>query len=1352
VTVVFFIALVCSAVLGLLAIWLIVRARTGAAKPPAPPSAAAAGPSWLERTLDALDYLRTRREWRYGQPWVLLLGDEGSGKSSLLASLEARQLKAHEPRDAQLLASGTSWTLCNRGVLIDPQGRFPSAAVSSKPGEQWRATLDEIVALRPERALDGVVLVVSAATLLHPSQEVRTASAESAYRQLCVLQDEIEFALPVYVVISQADQIEGFSAFWSIQPPELTRQMFGWSAAALDASQAPSDWADAAFDSIGDALRILQLRTLIEHEQIDQTDPFFLFPVRVEALRAACSDWLGIAFRSSAWRAGFLCRGVWLAGSSSAQGAQASGMRTDVQFVDELIEQKVLAETHLAYPTRSAVLSRNSLIRYLQIGAVAALALLALGLAISSWRVQHQVERLTAALEVIRSAPVAAPGGQCASRQQVMPLLAAVRDLQTGSFYAAIPASWLDRRLRERSADEIATHVFDTVIMPGIACQLGARANRLMLQGDRLPKAPVSDSQSYTRFRTALFAQVRGALALENALARYRRIAGTGPANDSSDAAHDFAALAAYAYEVPVHEVVQLEGGDQAQFFASILERVHVSAAVALPDQMQSVLAGQIGRTAEALRVQLRFDVQTGETLLAQLEHNQEPVLKRARYLVWWLDWVRSSWLGNSSQLDPCLTIAADLQPETDQLSHIGQDYEPLKDLPQQFDRQQCSDPAHKALQAMQLAPYGALFTPAAGTAGQAGVLQMNPALAAEQQGLDAVLSLNFMQIEPSQGFSCVAGASAWKLPLLDQVGAYVQQYQGLSQHFGLPPLRTDSHSQPLYNRVALSQLEKVMNSTLTDAQQSDPGTAQQAPAVGNVSTLDQQLSQQSSDLQRTQAQLIAIQQMYAQLGLSASRLNYVSCLRGFASEKLGQVQSLANQSLLYDPLSAGDDNSFFNLGTTAVTVDYLSRQAARAQVLTGYAAPFTAVLLNTVGNNDAQLSNYQSAPYWSNTIAEMNHHLQFKGQNDQVSYLESMFLTQFPGVSVDNCAAQLKSYQSAASGNDMFSILRGNLERGIERRCVGGAQVSSADAWKPWLDRFNTELAGRFPFGPTSAPDVAPATVQAFFADYTAQAAKLKAWLPQLPADQAAGVKAFAAQLDAANSYFTATLGAGAVPPPVHLNLTFRADAPSSPGSAQILSWLMQSGAQTAGYPNLADALDWPAGQPLTLALTWADRSLYTPVGSARQPDLRVNGLSASFSATGNWALLRLIAAHRQRSLAPSGAGAASTLLLEFDVPVIGPITSGGPVLPLPPGMPTAASGATASTAAGAASAATASTAKGTSAKSEKANANTFSSTLHAGVTPAFLAVQLKGANPANGAPVPLSLPANFPYAAPNL
>jgi len=223
-----------------------------------------------------------------------------------------------------------------------------------------------------------------------------------------------------------------------------------------------------------------------------------------------------------------------------------------------------------------------------------------------------------------------------------------------------------------------------------------------------------------------------------------------------------------------------------------------------------------------------------------------------------------------------------------------------------------------------------------------------------------------------------------------------------------------------------------------------------------------------------------------------------------------------------------------------------------------------------------------------------------------------------------------------------------------------------------------------------------------------------------------------------------------------VHLNLTFRADAPSSPGSAQILSWLMQSGAQTAGYPNLADALDWPAGQPLTLALTWADRSLYTPVGSASQPDLRVNGLTASFSATGNWALLRLIAAHRQRSLAPSGAGSASTLLLEFDVPVIGPVTSGGPVLPLPPGMPTGASGSYASTPAGAASGAAvgaaASAPKGTSANSTKANANMFSSTLHAGVTPAFLAVQLKGANPANGAPVPLSLPANFPYAAPNL
>lgn len=1350
-TAVFLLALLIGSLLGLLAIWLIIRARAPAAAPAAvPANGATAGLSWIERVVDALDYLSTRREWRYDQPWVLLLGEQGAGKSSLIASIDKQLIKPQEPRDAQLSVAGTAWTLYNQGVLIDPLGSLPSAAAGTRQGKEWATILEAITALRPERPLDGLVLVVSAATLLHGDEDVRIASAENAYRQLCVLQDEIEFTLPVYVVITQADCIEGFSAFWAVQEAGTGQQMFGWSASALDANQSPEKWADAAFDSMGDELRVAQLSTLIEHEQIQAIDPFFLFPVRFEALRSAAGDWLTIAFRSTAWRTGFSCRGIWLAGSIEAQGAQAPPLRKDVSFINDLMTKKVWAEKYLANPTRNANLSRNRLIRGLQIACVAFSAALFLSLGIASLRVHHQVDMLDAELAVFKSTPAVVPGGPCPSRQQVLSLLASVRDLNVNSFYLAIPSSWFDQRLRNRSADFIATHVLNAVVLPGLACQLTLRANRLIKLGDHTPDVPTADTQAFPAYREGLFRQVRGVLALENALASYRRLTRPGSAGTAGDAVQDFAALVAYAYDLGPSDVTLVEGRGNLQFFNQILLSAHEETPLGLPDQMESIFAGQITRISDSTRVRLLYDVQAGKTLIEQLEQQQEPVLKRTRYLVWWLDWVRAEWLGSSAKIDPCSSIETDLGSRIAQLMHINASYESLQAIPAQFNNQQCSIPAHNALQDMQLDPYGALFTQiAASNAAQTSTLQMNPALVAEQQGLVAVQQLNFMQIEPTQGFTCVADASGWSSTVLDQVMADVRQYQGLSQRFGLPPQRTDSANQPLYNRIALYQLNKVMNSTLTDAQQTSADTSQTSgTSVGSVSALDQQLSQESSDLTRSQTQLMAIQQMYGQLGLVADRSNFVGCLRGFASEKLGLIQGLANQSLLYDPLTAPGDSSFFNLATTPVTADYLARQAARAQVLTSYATPFTSVLLNTVGSNDAQLSNFQSSAYWSNTIAEMNHHLQFKGQNDQVSYLEAMFLTQFPDLSVDNCAAQWKSYQPAATGNDLFSILRTSLEHGIQRRCEGGTQVTSANAWKPWLDRFNTELAGRFPFGPLSAPDASPAAVQAFFVDYAAQADKLKTMLTQLPPAQAYAVKTFAKQLDAANAFFAATLGTGAVAAPVHLNLTFRAAPEASPGSSQILSWLMQVGAQTAGLPNLATSLDWPFGQPLTLSLTWANRSLYTPVASVNQTDLRVDGLTASYSAAGDWALLRMMAAHQPHSVSASTAKSPAAVVLEFDVPVIGPVTAGGPVTPP---LPVAASSTASSTASSAVNSASSVTSSSTGRPSTPAGGGTGGG-LHAGVTPAFVALQLKGVSPTNGAPVPLSVPVYFPLAAPNL
>jgi type VI secretion system protein ImpL len=61
--------------------------QDAAAGEPLPPPRPLTLRDRIERFLNAIDYLRTRREWRYRTPWMLLLGERGAGKTSALASV-----------------------------------------------------------------------------------------------------------------------------------------------------------------------------------------------------------------------------------------------------------------------------------------------------------------------------------------------------------------------------------------------------------------------------------------------------------------------------------------------------------------------------------------------------------------------------------------------------------------------------------------------------------------------------------------------------------------------------------------------------------------------------------------------------------------------------------------------------------------------------------------------------------------------------------------------------------------------------------------------------------------------------------------------------------------------------------------------------------------------------------------------------------------------------------------------------------------------------------------------------------------------------------------------------------------
>lgn len=1196
--------------------------------------------AYIERFLDAIDYLSTRREWRYAQPWLLVLGEQGAGKSSLIESVSATWRHHPPPHADQLQAEGMAWSYFRYGVLIDGDGKLAAAEPGSDHGKQWNKGLEQLNALRPERALDGIVLCVSARTLLHAKQSQRVALAENVNRQISLLQASVEFMLPAYVVVTHCDDIPGFTAFWQSQDCARRGEMVGYSAIAQDQTLQPSAWAETAFDRIGARMREVQVDVAALSEKIDDVDGFFLFPGHFRSLRDPLAQWLETVFRTTAWQSGYLFRGMYFTGSVQANGASAEGPRDDVDFVDALVSEKLLREPALARPTRQGLWSRNTLIRRLQIAAIAAAIGVFAALGFAGYRVSKQVELIVGAIDSLEKiAPRIPPAGsgECLAREDVYPLLEHVSKIDTRSRYLFIPLSWVDGRLTSGSATVIGRSMVEKVLMPTLSCVLEQRAGELLASTRGVTSAPTSVlSQQREDFRTLIV----DARSLEENLQRFKTLSSSSDAMQERELISTLDSLLRYAYDEALPPEAWRKGGVLDNAFRDIAD---VQQPV-MPNGLHARLAAAMDARSASLRAALGREVAVGDDLLARLDEGQPPILDNTRRMGLWLAWVQRSWLGSSPERNPCQEIVNANKADVDVLIAYYGDIATRQGMTmdgmlQRFSAKQCHEPEMQTLATMTLAPYGPMFV-----AGKDGLV-MAPELQGELSGLPALVALPFMQLTSTRPFACVGAAAEWRSNEIAEAAGYLQQYEAFAKSRKLPTL--PDGALPLYDTLARASLGHALDDALRRAQRVPPESQADLQAATRTNA---QLTRVGDELARGLDSLKTVLNAYASYGFSDGGAEVRQCARGFAADNLGGVDALADSSLLYAPTVAVGTDSLFTFGGLPVTKDYLARQLARAEVLAGYADPFLALLSDTPGVDDAWRDTPQTAAFWRNTRDELDRYTKGKEPAGQVANLDAYFVAQLTGMTYANCASVLAAYTSPEFGNDLFSDRRRKLERQVQLRCTDQRQAQAEALYGALATRFNRDLAGRYPFGDIGARDAGLAATRTFFLDYAEQRDSIAAALNAMNNDRWRSAKRFIADLDIAAAFFANNVGAPGDMAVTGLTPVFPAETARSVGSDQMLTWRLDVEGAESVFPNGLKALQWFPGDSVALHLRWAARSQWRPQADPAQPGLSVQDASASFDASGPWALLRFIDTYR---LPDTSKKEPDQILLGFSVPV---------------------------------------------------------------------------------------------------
>ena len=269
----------------------------------------------LKNSLALLRKANSSRGYLYEQPWYVIIGPPGAGKTTALLNAGLKfPLAAELGQSAVAGVGGTrlcDWWFTEQAVLIDTAGRYTtqdSDTATDKAG--WEGFLDLLKRTRQRQALNGVIVAISLADIAAAPREERLAHARAIRKRIKELTARLDLRLPVYALLTKADLLAGFTEFFDDLDQEKRGQVWGVTFPVGEPNPV---------SRFGDEFRLLvqrlddRLIDVMQHERSpDRRALFAGFPAQVGSLEPPLAEFLGEAFGGSALDPAPFLRGVYM--------------------------------------------------------------------------------------------------------------------------------------------------------------------------------------------------------------------------------------------------------------------------------------------------------------------------------------------------------------------------------------------------------------------------------------------------------------------------------------------------------------------------------------------------------------------------------------------------------------------------------------------------------------------------------------------------------------------------------------------------------------------------------------------------------------------------------------------------------------------------------------------------------------------------------------------------------------------------------------------------------------------------------------------------------------------------------
>jgi type VI secretion system protein ImpL len=1064
--------------------------------------------------------------------------------------------------------------------------------------------------------------------------------------------------LPVYILITKCDQINGFQSFCAALPARVREDIFGWSNPyTLEAAYVPR-WLDEAFEALRTQLAQVQMEVMAHSAPLQDRDGFFLFPQAFEEVREPMRLYVDHLFASSAYHEAFFFRGLYFCGDGQLDAvspltrtvpaeATAAALPADPVlplavgpspcFLKQLFEAKIFPEYRLAHPASRTFVARSRTV-------LAAQALLTGVLLIGGLGMWHTYSRLVTeqqtlqpvlreiALDVGRRRDNAALGDTQFNRE-TLHLLQGMAHANASSLRSLFfPESWFDTLHTE--IVKALTAAYSTVILQAMGQEFQHKAQQI-LQGPAArseatarPGAPVgidSTPEFITLRRlTTAWAEFEKYASLYNT---HIAAAGANDLNGLSQVVNylfgqelpaDFTQHAYYYQEAlaqakgePVQpSAYSHEARAKVQGLSKLLyERLFAT-------NPPLIAVRNLGQTFERLARQRPAEL-TLQTLRETIDAitQTQTVLNKPEFA--WLTHASPSF-GEAferlmSDMAGVAVFGLDLSTELRQAGQAAW---------QQFTR---------ALQDQRASLVGPMLQ------WDAAQQQMSlaPSVLALKEALSTFIQLDFVRHEAQRSMRTALVPRThliWDVRTLEEAIRLYEPYSRFrTEHLQQFPKDLTRQMEAL----ALRHLRANLSDLLAQAQILTP-----TPDGFGQASVEAGIGPEIQNLQASTALLGRLIDICHDAGIGEMAWTLLSLVNAQALELLETVDTLLDREQPY----AFKDNNFAwwtGTATPALTafdardskelLAYLSLQRNRLRHLArAYAEP----LIAFVTNRPRQRTPRQAAlvARWQGLLAELEGYDNKKPGN-AVSTLESFISQEMEQLTTANCLQVLTTRNSVERSNDLFSQRWQTLHHELSKRCHVLTQDLLSQEYGLLATLFNQRLAHKFPFtndtGEEDDLEADPQAIRDFYRLFDQSAKGIRELLrnTRVGGTQRQAL-AFLEQMETVRTFFLPFLESEAQQqgPVFDLQVDFRINTARERGGNQIIEWQLIVGEQQVRARDAEHQSRWRFGDPIQVLLRWAKDAPVEPYAHGNAAQVKVRDGTVLFTYPQRWSLLRLL------------------------------------------------------------------------------------------------------------------------------